>query len=50
MDGVAAKLLGESTRCPGINNPTRPRGDFYDNAMRLDFNASWRTVMHEGTS
>jgi hypothetical protein len=50
MDWVTAKLLGESTRRPGVNSPARPRGCLYDNAMPLLFNVSWRTVTQERTS
>jgi hypothetical protein len=50
IDWVAPRLLGESTRRPEMNSPARPRGGFYDNIMRLHFNASWRKVTYEWTS
>jgi hypothetical protein len=49
-DWVAAKLLRESARRPGVNSHVRPCGSLYNNATPHLFNASWRTVTRERTS
>jgi hypothetical protein len=41
------KLLGKKAKRPGVNGPTRPRGDSPDKASRLGFNAPWWTTMYE---
>jgi hypothetical protein len=40
MSQVAPKLPKGSARRPEVNRHTRPRGDLYENIVRLLFNAS----------